>query len=101
MKSPTIKRRKRLPALPDLPKITTPKLETFDSRVVGQHIATFGNSLVISSQVLSPTSLRDMLNSVSSFQAFLSDALSKLESVDLPKNEASVLVQQLTPKLDE
>ena len=84
MKNPLIKRRKRIPQLPDLPKLQSPKLDKFDSLVVSQHIAQFGSSLIHSSQSLNSGTLRDILNSTSSFQAFVYDALLKLESPSTP-----------------
>ena len=118
LKSPLIKRRRRLPVLPDIPKISTPQLDKYDKTIVSQHIANFGNTLVIKSQDLNSTSLREMIESVGVFHAFLNDSLIKLDhsqgsetnnrplqltqmqrptnplAVELPKTDG----QQLTPR---
>ena len=102
MKHPLIKRRRRIPALPDLPKIEPPKLEKYDRTKVSQYIMTYGNSLVVNSQVLTATSLRDILNSVGSFQSFLQDALMKLEASEIKRPPVHpMMLQVITNTNDE
>eukprot|EP00834_Sanchytrium_tribonematis_P005227 NODE_302_length_10333_cov_0.506840.p9 type:complete len:121 gc:universal NODE_302_length_10333_cov_0.506840:1506-1868(+) len=96
MKNATIKRRRRLPVIPMGPRVETPQLNGFDQAIVSQHVSMFGNSLVLNSQTINPSSLRDMLNNVSSFQAFLYDALLKLEAQDPSQSQVKPNIQPRT-----